>query len=665
MHRTGLALACFAWVWLIATTLPTHAETIPSPSLLGSLGLNTVPSARMDRPGTARLNLSTLGRYSHASAGVQVSEGLYISLRQSAEGASLREDPDALHPGADIKLRLWRESAHIPEISFGINSAIGTRRFAGEYLTFSKRFGDLDVTAGLGRSRDGNKTDYNTPGDWLTEGTFGFFGGAEYALPVKNLSLKFDYNDERRRAEKKVHGRDAPTAWGVGLSYSPRPWVNIGAGLQGTDAIIGRISLQPAIAHWRVGPAGEGNHEKRLKYRRYSENRVAGNVILPAFGASAPAVLGAGARSLLKDATAETRGVELRPHVLGLRGPWMTIPQGAVDYSADKKSISAEELWNNSAFSTQSDKYFLSKRGRALKGITQIDSFTLTFENHLSLSEKETGILYRNSAIAGAQTMPFLRYFTLGGALRLNLADNYDNLARMRTTSVYPVRSDVDAFTQERLSLENFHVTATHSITPEIHTMLTSGYVEEEYYGSGAELLYRPFSGRFALGAEAWGVRKRDPSTRGNLGLSAQADYSLLLNAWYDVPQSDLTLSLSAGQFLGGDRGGSLGVEKVFDNGASIGGFVTLTNNSDFDATGEPLHAYHGLYLSVPLGNLPFLPDGSKFNTEISPALRDRGQRVRAPLRLYDLTEKFTMDHLSDHWSEFITDKKEPPEGGL
>ena len=88
--------------------LPAAAD---SPSLMGPLGLITIPSARMDEPGMARAQFAAAEPYIHAHAGVQIAAPLHIALRQSARTSSLSEDPDRLYPGVDLRLRLVKENA--------------------------------------------------------------------------------------------------------------------------------------------------------------------------------------------------------------------------------------------------------------------------------------------------------------------------------------------------------------------------------------------------------------------------------------------------------------------------------------------------------------------------------------------------------------------------
>ena len=233
LAATVLCAALFAGKTARATTPQRH-----SPALTGFLGLNTVPSARMDKVGTVRMGASTLDPYMHGYIGIQIAEPLHINVRQTAEVSNLTENPKALYPGVDLKLRLIKETATRPEISLGLQAAFGHKRMAGEYIALSKRYNNFDFTTGLGWGRFGSAGHLNnpfkslsshfehdrnpdsdlpnTPNDWFTGDKIGIFAGVEYFLPYDGLSLKLDYGADRYTAEKSNFNYKAPAPWGIG-----------------------------------------------------------------------------------------------------------------------------------------------------------------------------------------------------------------------------------------------------------------------------------------------------------------------------------------------------------------------------------------------------------------------------------------------------------------
>lgn len=113
-HLYLLALSCGSILCapLVPYAIPhARADNLPtSTNITGQIGLNTVPSARMDKSGTVRAGISTLDPYAHSWLGFQLADPLSITVRQSAEVSKVNDDADRLYPGVDFKLRLLTES---------------------------------------------------------------------------------------------------------------------------------------------------------------------------------------------------------------------------------------------------------------------------------------------------------------------------------------------------------------------------------------------------------------------------------------------------------------------------------------------------------------------------------------------------------------------------
>lgn len=669
-----------------------------TPTSTGFLGLNTVPSARMDKTGTVRLGIATLDPYIHGHIGIQIAAPLYINVRQSAETSSLKKDAKHLYPGIDFKLRLQEESAYAPEIALGIQSALGHQRMSGEFIALSKRYNNFDFTFGLGwgrygtakhftnplknisnhfsKNRNFNSVSPNTPANWFSGNSIGLFGGVEYFLPYDGLSLKLDYGSDRYTAEQQSFDYDAPAPWGAGLSYTYNKWISAGIGMQGTDKVMGRLSIQSTPASW---PFTEKKYDAPIplyktrptnsnieKMRQSANNsgieltniiiekhKVSAILNIPAH-TNAPQHIGRAIRHIATHSGAEIEVISILPKYENLLGKTVEILRSDVEKALDNNQGSPEEIWKNLHFTTTdtdnlTHSPFISKMGIKTKRTL----FNIKIENQISLSEEDNGTLYRSSALIKAKRMTFLG-LTSGSTLRINLHDNLDNIENLRPPSTSPTRSDVNSFTNQRLSLDNAYVSYTHSITPSTHIALTAGYLEEFYSGIGGEVLYRPYNSRFALGAELWRVQRRQPFTTLNLGHSGYATTTGHINGWYDIPEQDITLNAKAGRFLAGDNGLSIGLTKRFRNGATLDSEITITDAADPDLFGGTTHAYHRLGLTLPLGSIPYIPEGSTINTIIAPFGRDTGQSLDKPLNLYDMTENFTLDHMATYWDKIL-----------
>ncbi|MEW6384703.1 MAG: YjbH domain-containing protein, partial [Pseudomonadota bacterium] len=106
--------------------------------------------------------------------------------------------------------------------------------------------------------------------------------------------------------------------------------------------------------------------------------------------------------------------------------------------------------------------------------------------------------------------------------------------------------------------------------------------------------------------------------------------------------------SLSVGQYLAGDKGATLDLARVFDNGVTMGAYATKTNVSARDF-GEGSFD-KGIYFSIPLDG--FLPRSTRGRAAFNwnPLIRDGGAMLGRKYGLYGMTgdrdERFFYDNL-------------------
>lgn len=698
MHHRTLFVTTIAFA---ALSFHAQAQSPYSTSLYGPLGLNVVPSARMDETGTMRAQISTLDPYAHAALGVQIADPLAVTLRQTAETSSLGGNADRLYPGMDFKLRLLKERAHTPQIAIGAQSAIGHKRSAGEYITASKRYKGFDFTGGIGwgrfasakhfdnplnaisshfgKTRDPDGEDPNNTDDWFTGEHIGLFAGIEYFTPYNGLSIKADYGADRYAAEKTALNYTAPAPWSVGVNYKPFDWLDLGLAAQGVDKIMGRISLQNNIKNARHQSA---NHTYKAPLRPYRtdlalpnqmQSAAAKDNIALSYAAadlktasanlkltnrhSTPLQIGKAATHMANHAGPSIEALTITPLSEGLRGPNITLMRRDLEKALANNNGSAEEIWHNAE---------IKNSFSGLQKIRPVDhndfdwkKTQITLENTTSLAEDDKGAFTR-TALTTHLTGPHIGSYLLSGfGLRLNVHDNLRNLHDFRPRVPLPVRSDVDQFADRRIAVETLYTALPHTIAPDLHMVVAGGYLEEMYAGFGGEILYRPFNKRFAVGGESWLALKRDPDSLLNLNLTGDHLLTAHLNASYDLPKWDMTLGVKAGQYLAADTGASLSLTKYFKNGAKLEGYLTLSDQSDYDLFGSETHADHGLRLTVPLGGFTggfkFAPDNMRAKITSKPLGRDIGQSIQSPLPLFELTDPLSQSHLIRHWTE-VTD---------
>lgn len=652
----------------------------------GTVGLNTIPTARMDEAGTARIGMSHTDPHNHGFLGMQIAKPLYVSLRQSMFVSSAGQKPEFVYPGLDFKLRLAQEGRYRPEITFGMDSALGHKRFSSEYVALSKRYYNFDFTAGIAwgrlgsaghianpfarlgghfdKDRDYNDEDASAPSDWFTGKEIGLFGGIEYFTPIEGLSFKADIGADRSPAERRQFDFNTPAPWSIGFNYSPEPWFGFGVSALGTDKVMARLTFQdnfykreiksykdnPAIASKNAGFFGKlwasvqrgGVGEPDMNIGKpVKEGHTLVSVLHLNDTQPSTKQIGDAARKVLSRADADIETITIVPVVKGARGKAVTFGRRDLAHLSQDKA-SPEEVWSDLSFSDDN-------RPVGRKKFT--DKLAFNPELSFSLGEEETTHLYR-TALVIERTKEWHNGFISGGGFRINLADNLHRLFKYKNVNLESIRGDADMFTHNRINVDRTYLGWIHTLTPNFHIATTAGYVEEMYAGIGAEALYRPFDSPFAIGLEGWGAFKRDPDSPLALGLRGDSTWTGHVNMFYDIPDTDITAYAKVGRFLGGDLGITAGAETQFENRMKIKGYVTATNSDDKDAFGSDRNVIAGLQLSVPLGALRFIPEGSEARARIGPIGRDDGQMIDKPVSLYDVTEPVSYRHLGRNWQE-------------
>jgi len=697
---------------LLYAAIPAAAqirEATPSTNDLGTLGLISIPTARMDESGTYRAGLSTVDPYIHGYMGFQVTPSLYLNFRQTGETSSLNDPIDRIYPGIDAKILLKKETASSPAVALGFNSAFGHKRLSSEYLSFSKRFDNFDVTAGAAWGRLGSaghiknplhalsshfKKDRNPLSEetggidqWFTGEQIGFFAGAEYFTPIKGLSIKGEYGANDYAPEKTDNGYNAPKPWSIGLNYQPKSWADISLALYGGNKVMARLSLQDQFQDW-IGensetdapPAYPPRYESEKHYHKAQNKQKlyiqeAGTALARlnlGSNRTAPKQIGRAAR--VKPESNSHLPLTFALHHKGLRGPDITLMQDDLKRLFTSKDISPEEIWRDALINhNKLNQGAPIKLKTAKTNLSSIElpynrpmTYRLILDNRLSLSEDDVGPLYRSSAVIETeQEWPY--GFITGLSGRVNIANNLSYLELVRSTgnALYGIdnlntRRNVDSFAAQRALLDRSYISWLKTVKRDLHFGASIGLLEEMFGGFGAEVLYRPYNKRIAAGAELWRVAPRNPSSFDGR-LYDENRVSGHVNLFYElpddsaisiIPTQNTTAFMKVGQYLAEDFGATIGLNSNFKNGASVKAFITATNQSDVDILGGKSNVHTGLKFTFPLGNIPYVPDGSEIRTTIEPMGRDTGQILDKPVDLYALTEPMSYRQLSQNWPD-------------
>ncbi|MDT1061461.1 YjbH domain-containing protein [Paracoccus sp. CPCC 101403] len=184
--------------------------------------------------------------------------------------------------------------------------------------------------------------------------------------------------------------------------------------------------------------------------------------------------------------------------------------------------------------------------------------------------------------------------------------------------------------------------------TPTVYTRFTGGLLERAFGGVSAETLWWPTNSNLALGAEISRVKKRD--FRDVFGFRDYEVTTGFVSAYY-AWDNGISAQLDVGQYLAGDKGATLTVERQFANGWRVGAWASKTDISAEDF-GEGSFD-KGVSISIPLAWGTGEPSMRRVGGDIRSLSRDGGNKLRVQGRLYDKVRDSQSGQLYQGWGKF------------
>ena len=243
------------------------------------------------------------------------------------------------------------------------------------------------------------------------------------------------------------------------------------------------------------------------------------------------------------------------------------------------------------------------------------------------------------------------RGLSVTGIAGKNLYNNFDRI-RLQSDSVLPkVRSDIKEYLQQgndnivRLQMDYMFKPAK-----EIYARASAGIFEEMFGGVGAEILYKPFDSRLSIGLDVNRVYQRGFDQR--LKFQEYKITTGFLTFYYETPYKGVLATVSAGQYLAGDRGVTLDISRLFESGIRVGPWATLTT-VPFNAFGEGSFD-KGFYFVIPFEL--FLTNSTTATGIFGfrPLFRDGGQRLLMGNRLIEVTGVASYGEVMRDWPRFF-----------
>jgi len=217
----------------------------------------------------------------------------------------------------------------------------------------------------------------------------------------------------------------------------------------------------------------------------------------------------------------------------------------------------------------------------------------------------------------------------LTSAISYQLNNSFERLRYFPDSPYLPhVRTDVVKYLNNRpdLYLDSMQLDRLSKIANGHYVKLSAGFYEMMFGGFGVEYLWKPFESNISLGASLYHVKQRDYEQRFGF-----IDYEVITghtNFIYFEPNSGLTIDLSIGQYLAGDKGYTLDLSRRFKSGFKMGAYFTRTNISKIEY-GEGAFD-KGFYFEMPLSNI-FSSNENNDVTRliVQPLTRDGGAKLK------------------------------------
>ena len=686
----------------------TTVVVAPDPTLnfYGVPGLIDLPSGETLPDGQVAVGVSSFGGQTRTNFTFQFSPRISVTFRYvgiqnwNSDGFDTYRDRSF-----DFRYLLIKEGRVAPALSVGLQDFAGTGIYAGEYLVATKTFdrpfrlrGQVKVTAGLGWGRlgsvgavgspFGSERPQFTPGDpggklsvdqWF-RGPVSPFGGMEWQV-TDRLGFKAEYATDGYLSETSRGVFSRASRLNFGVEYQLRQSVRVGAyWIYGSEVGL-NVQLQfnpktPATAYRLAGPRPIiVRPDRSVNPAAYDGGWVTAQ--------RAPVII----RDALRSELAQD-DIQLHSVSLSVTRAEARVSSDRFDNLAILTGRTGRAMARILPPSIEIFEIVLINNGLAVSKVTvsRRDLEVLEFQPNASrlllsrtviadAAPRPTGVtshsdnLYpRFSWAIGPYIRPsffdpdepvradvgisavaryrFAPGWLLTGEVRHRVAGTIENGSRLSDSVLPRVRTDALRYARATdTTLERLVVSRQWKPGQSTYARISAGYLEQMFGGVSGELLWKPATGRIALGIELNYVKQREFEQR--FGFQ---DYEVAtghVSAYYDFGNGYYG-QLDVGRYLAGDVGVTVSFERRFSNGWRVGGFFTVTDVPS-EEFGEGSFD-KGISVSVPLSWFSGRPTRQSLTATIRPVQRDGGARLNVSDRLYEQIRGGQLTELSNDW---------------
>ena len=633
----------------------------------GVKGLIDIPTARMSADGTLTTTAAVQSLTKSYSITYQATPWLEGTFRYTGFNRKIY----SYDRNYELKARLLNETTYVPQVAVGIRDLVGTGVWGSEYLVASKKFGNFDVTAGMGWGRLAGNGDFSNPliqfsdsfstrtndvglGGELSSDMFfsgkkaGLFGGISYQSESLPLSVMLEYNPDQYDFEFNRGGLRPKSPLSAAIKWNAAPGLSLTLSRQHEQEW--GIELSAALDTKSAPPRrstpqftssldlSDAELPSVLSRRDWYDMLLydterSGLLLLEASiddaSHTAIMVIGNSDYAVWADAVAKMSvladlhapsSVNTFRFVIeeeGHRVQSIQIRRPSLAYGQNKQ-LRERQI-------SISPAYNLTTPQRKTKFAQSKLFFDVNLATRLQLFDPDDPARYQVYAnIEAGLVLP--KSWVLRSAYGVDITNNFDESNRQTSDSILPhVRSDIVKYLIEGdTGLDSLYLEKRGSAYKGLHYRVFGGVLEEMYSGVGGELLYQPFQSRLAYGLSANWVRQRGyEKTFKHLDYQTTTAFA---SVYWASPFYNFDVAVHAGRYLAKDLGATLEVRRSFNNGWMVGLWATITD-VPFEDFGEGSFD-KGMYFKIPFDGLLGRNTRGSYSTRVRPIQRDGGQRL-------------------------------------
>lgn len=680
---------------LLAGSLPAHAVDATANDF-GMTGALQTPSARMRDAGDLSFSVSKTEPYTRINIILQPFAWLQGGFRYVDVSNRLYDpDPNGIaggqslkDKGIDVKFAIADETAKRPAIAVGIQDVGGTGLFAGEYLVASKRWGEFDLSAGLGWGYLGARGSFNNPLSLISDAANdrprgkrqngGSFNGNQYfrgrVSPFASLQyqalhspflFKLEYEGNDYQSEPLDNNQDQASPFNAGVVWQAAPFLDMQLGVErGNTALVG-LTFHTNLAKTAIQPRRYDPAPEPLRVEGTAPE-VKGEITAADLQAWKPLLeeqaglvvqhISLRGDELIIEAENQRyrHASEAANHVarvLDKRAPeqvrWFTLQQEMYGLTLFDTSID-RPLWRKTQFEPTTPGEQAAAIQADAPALRSAETAAVHYQAEAEKLSGGVGLGYQQTlggpdgfvlyhlAVNAEAEYRLAPSTWFSGVASYRFLDNYDNFNYTGPSLLPRVRTFAREYlTTSEFTVPNAQLTAVTDLAPNLFGMVYAGYLESMFAGAGGEVLYRPFGRGLALGLDLNYVQQRDFDQGVDL-----RDYRVFTghaSLYWRTGWEGVLATVKAGRYLAKDMGLTLDMSRQFPNGVEMGAYATVTDAGS--AFGEGSFD-KGMYVKVPLDLL--LPKATRSVVSINwnPLTRDGGALLKRRYSLFNLTEQ-------------------------